>query len=70
MREQADERPGVEVGEKSICYLIEHYCLSLNPDRRSAAKEHDERLESFGLGYLGPSSSTALFGVILVDYIL
>ena len=65
MREQADERPGVEVGEKSLCYLLEHYCLNSNTDGGSAAKEHDERLESFGLGYLGPSSSTALFGVIL-----
>ena len=70
MREQADERPGVEVGEKSFRNVLEHYRLSSNTDGRSAAKEHDERLESFGLGYRGPSSSTALFGVILVDYIL
>ena len=65
LREQADESFGVKVGEKSICYLLEHDRLSFHTEGGFAAKEHDERLESFGFGYLGPSSSTALFGVIL-----
>ena len=62
LREQADESFGVKVGEKSICYLLEHDRLSFHTEGGFAAKEHDERLESFGFGYLGPSSSTALFG--------